>query len=197
MNRRRTDGAPQPPPPAVLAARARSEVLVSAEDVAAAVDRLAVHLAVDLADANPWMLAVMHGALPFAGALLPRLNFPLEVGYLHVGRYRDRTRGGALTWHAEPAYPVRDRTVVILDDVLDRGETLRELVRWAEQAGAFQVLTAVLVDKQVTGQRPLEADYVALSCPDRYLFGYGMDYQGYWRNLPAIHALPADLESGS
>src|SRR5690606_28513973 len=152
-------------------------------------------LALDLADANPLLLTVMHGALPFAGALLPRLAFPLEVGYLHVGRYRDATTGGRLVWHARPDYPMRGRTVLLVDDVLDRGETLAELVRWVREAGAGTVLSAVLVAKRIDEARPVEADYVALECPDRYLFGCGMDYKGYWRNLPAIYALPPDLES--
>ena len=182
-------------PPEVLAARARGELVASAEQVCVAVDRLAVRLALDLADANPLLLTVMHGALPFAGALLPRLAFPLEVGYLHVGRYRDATTGGRLVWHARPDYPMRERTVLLVDDVLDRGETLAELVRWVREAGAGTVRSAVLVAKRIEAARPVEADYVALECPDRYLFGCGMDYKGYWRNLPAIYALPPELES--
>lgn len=194
MTERAARGACQPPAE-VMAARARGELVVNAEQVAAAIDQVSVRLSVDLGDTNPMLLAVMHGALPFAGALLPRLNFALQVGYLHVGRYRDATTGGRLVWHAEPTYDLRGRVVVLVDDVLDRGETLAALVRWAEGAGAARVLSAVLVDKRVSGERPVQADYAALSCPDRFLFGCGMDYRGYWRNLPAIYALPADPES--
>jgi hypoxanthine phosphoribosyltransferase len=179
----------------VLAARARAELLVDADAVAAAIDRLSIRLSLDLQASNPLLLVVMHGALPFAGALLPKLDFPLQVGYLHVGRYRVATRGGELVWHAEPHYLVGGNTVLLLDDVLDRGDTLAELVRWAAGAGAQQVLTAVLVDKQVHVERQVQADYAALTCPDRYLFGCGMDYRGYWRNLPAIYGLPPELES--
>ena len=85
--------------------------------------------------------------------------------------------------------------LLLVDDVFDRGETLAAIVAWAEQAGAGRVLTSVLVDKQVEEPRPLRVDFAALSCPDRYLFGCGMDYQGYWRNLPAIYVLPEALES--
>lgn len=182
------------PPADVLAARARGELIAGAGDVSAAIDRVSVRLSVDLSGANPLLLTVMHGALPFAGALLPRLSFPLEVGYVHVGRYGDATRGGDLHWRARPDYEMRQRTVVLLDDVLDRGDTLAALVRWAEASGAERVLSAVLVEKRLEETRPVEADYVALVCPDRYLFGCGMDYRGYWRNLPAIYALPHALE---
>jgi hypoxanthine phosphoribosyltransferase len=184
------------PPPAVLAARRRAERLVSEAEVRAAIDRLSVQLAVRVGATNPWLLAVLQGALPFAGALTMALNFPLQLGYLHVERYRQATRGGTLAWQARPDYDLRDRTVILVDDVLDRGETLAALVAWAQAAGAREVLTAVLVDKAVDVERPVLADFVALRCPDRFLFGWGMDYQGYWRNLPAIYALPVDLESG-
>lgn len=181
-------------PADVLAARRRAELIVAAADVARAVDRVSVRLSLDYQEVDPLVLTVMHGALPFAGWLLGRLDFPLQVGYLHVGRYRHATRGGELQWHARPDYPVAGREVLILDDVLDRGTTLAALVDWAVAAGAARVATVVLVDKVVAVPRPLAADYVALRCPDRYLFGCGMDYRGYWRNLPAIYALPVDME---
>ena len=181
-------------PADVLAARARGEVLVSAEAVAAALDRLSVQLTLRLAEANPLLLTVMNGALPFAGSLLGRLTFPLEIGYVHVGRYRDALRGGELVWHAEPVQDLTDHTVVFLDDVLDEGKTLAALTEWAVAGGAREALTCVLVDKDIGRPRPLAADFAALTCPDRYLFGCGMDYRGYWRNLPAIYALPEALE---
>ncbi len=178
----------------MLAALARSTVLVERQAVTRAIDQLAVRVAIDLLDQNPLILAVMHGGLPFTAALIERLRCPLELGYLHVGRYADRTSGGALRWHATPDYSLRDRSVLICDDVLDRGDTLAALVDWARAAGARDVRSAVLVDKIIDAPKPVAATYVALHCPDRYLFGCGMDYQGYWRNLPEIRALPEELE---
>lgn len=175
-------------------ARARAEVLVDTDAVRRAIDRVSIRVSLDLQAANPLLLVVMHGGLPFAGELIRRLAFPLEYGYLHVGRYGTATRGGELRWHAQPSYDLTGRTVLLVDDVLDRGTTLAALREWARAGGAGQVLTAVLVDKRSTGARTEQADYAALVCPDRYLFGCGMDYQGYWRNLPAIYALPDDLE---
>lgn len=185
---------PAAAPPAILAARRRGELLVSPEAVAAAIDRVSVRLSLALQDTNPLLLTVMNGGVPFSGALLTRLNFPLETGYVHVGRYGDETRGGALRWHATPVVPLSGRTVLLVDDILDRGTTMAALVGWAEQAGASRVLSAVLVDKARDAPRPVEADYVALRCPDRYLFGWGLDFRGYWRNLPGIYALPRDME---
>lgn len=182
-----------PVPAAVRQARERAELLVAPMAVQRAIDQVAVRLALRLGQANPLLLVVMHGGLPFAAELLKRFAFPLELGYLDVGRYGAATRGGALRWFAEPRFTLAGRNVLVVDDVLDRGETLAAIRRWVVDAGAETVVTSVLVDKAVAGSRPVAADYAALVCPDRFLFGCGMDYQGFWRNLPGIYALPDAL----
>lgn len=182
-------------PAAVMAARRRAVVLVDAAEVQRAIDRVSVRLSLAVAADNPLVLVVMNGGLPYGAELLKRFSFPLQLGYVHVARYGTATRGGALSWLNQPDYVLTGRTVLLLDDVFDRGETLAAIVAWAEQEGAGRVLTSVLVDKQVDKPRPLHVDFSALSCPDRYLFGCGMDFRGYWRNLPAIYALPEELES--
>lgn len=178
-------------PPAVLAAREQGEVLFSQAEVVRAIDRLAVRLEVALAEENPLLVCVLNGGLPLTAALMQRLSFPLQMTYVHVGRYSDTTQGGELTWHAAPPVDIRDRHVLLVDDILDRGVTLALLRNWALEAPARAVSTVVLLDKTVSPARGIEADYAALTCPDRYVFGWGMDYQGYWRNLPDILALPA------
>lgn len=186
-------------PPEVLAARRRADEVFSAQSVRRAVDQLAVRMTLNLAERNPLLISVLEGGLPFTGALLQRLDFPLQTGHVHVGRYGDATEGGQLRWHAQPDFSVRDRCVVFVDDILDQGITLAHLRDWAIGEGAQEVLIAVLVDKQITTvqQRPVSADYVALHAPDRFLFGCGMDFKGYWRNLPAIYALPDDQQQSS
>ncbi len=163
--------------------------MVSRERVLAAIDRLAVRIDVAMADTNPLCLCVLQGGLPFAGALVRRLAFPLQLDCIHVASYGDATRAGDLEWLALPREPVAQRHVLLLDDVLDSGQTLKALVGWAHEQNAASVTTAVLVDKNVP-QRACEPDYRALDCPDRFLFGWGMDYRGYWRNLDAVYALP-------
>ena len=184
---------PVPVPVIVRQARERGVELVSAQAVQRAIDQVSVRLALRLQETNPLFLVVMHGALPYAGELFRRFAFPLEYGYLHASRYGGATRGGELQWHARPTQALTGRTVVLVDDILDRGETLATLRDWAMAAGAGVVLTTVLVDKTLAQPRPIAADFAALACPDRYLFGCGMDFHGYWRNLPAIYALPDDL----
>lgn len=178
----------------VLAARDRAEELVDARSVQFAIDQTALRIAVELRDANPIVMCVMKGGLPYTAELIKRFHFPLELSYVHVGRYDDTTEGGTLNWFARPIVDIAKRNVLIVDDVFDKGETLGALVAWATDEGANRVLTTVLVSKEVAEVARIEVDYVALRLPDRYLFGCGMDYRGYWRNLTSIYALHEDME---
>lgn len=176
----------------LLAARERAELLVPYADVVKAIDQVSVRLTLACAESNPLLLCVMQGGLAFAGALQQRLHFPLECDYLQVSRYGVGTSGNELQWRVEPQARLANRCVVLVDDVLDEGVTLAELQRWAQAQGASEVLSAVLVDKQIAAPRTTSADFVALQCPDRFLLGWGMDLAGYWRNLDGIYALPED-----
>ncbi len=171
-------------------ARQTAECLYTADEVTFAIDRLAVRLAVALADEHPLLLCVLNGGLPFTAALMQRMQIPLTLSYVHVGRYGDATRGRELTWHAYPQEDLKGRHVVLVDDILDEGITLAALEAWCLEAGAGAVTTAVLMEKGEGGR----ATYAALPCPDRYVFGWGMDFEGHWRNLPAIYALDESME---
>lgn len=166
-----------------------AELIASAEAVQDTLARLAKEIGTDVGKTFPLVLAVMGGAVVFAGQLLPRLAFPLEFDYLHVTRYRGKTSGGAIEWRVLPGQNVVGRTVLVLDDILDEGETLAAVRDKLLELGAAKVLTAVLTDKQNHLNKPIRADYVGLQVPDRYVFGCGMDVYGLWRNLPAIYAL--------
>ena len=166
-----------------------AELIASADVIQKTLERLADEIARDMGDTTPLVLAVMGGAVVFAGQLLPRLAFPLEFDYLHVTRYRGKTSGGAIEWRVLPGQNVVGRTVLVLDDILDEGATLAAVRDKLLELGASKVLTAVLTDKQNGLNKPIRADYVGLNVPDRYVFGCGMDVYGMWRNLPAIYAL--------
>ena len=168
---------------------ASAEILFSAEEVSKAVSCVAQEITEKLGDTTPLLLCVMTGGVPFAADLMSQLDFPLEFDYLHVTRYGQETAGGALSWRSAPWTSVKDRTVIVLDDILDEGVTLAAIVDRVTELGAKACYTAVATDKQNGKQKPLKADFVALSVPDRFLFGYGMDVRGMWRNLPAIYAM--------
>lgn len=168
---------------------AEADLICTAEKSALAVRRVAAEISARLAASNPLVLAVMGGAVVFVGNLLPQLGFPLDFDYLHVSRYRDTTHGGQLAWVREPGSEVAGRTVLVVDDILDEGITLAGIRRYLLQQGATEVLTAVFADKNTGRAKPVAADFVGVTLPDRYVFGYGMDIKGAWRNLPAVYAM--------
>jgi hypoxanthine phosphoribosyltransferase len=151
-----------------------------------------VRLAIRLDGTDPIVMCVMNGGLILTAELLLRLHFPLEVSYLHATRYDNATTGGDLSWRVLPGPEVAGRTVLLVDDVLDAGHTLAAIVAQLHLLGAQRVITAVLVEKDVVRATPVRLDEAALRCPNRYLFGHGMDYRGHWRNLAGIYALPDD-----
>nr|WP_019364866.1 hypoxanthine-guanine phosphoribosyltransferase [Pseudomonas luteola] len=170
---------------------AEADCLFDESQVEAAIGKVAEAITADLADRNPVMFCVMNGGLIFAGKLATKLNFPLEMSYLHATRYRNQTTGGELFWKAKPEISFIDRDVLIVDDILDEGHTLNAIIEFCKHAGAKAVHTAVLIDKDHDRKAVLglKATYSGLSCIDRYIFGYGMDYKGYWRNAPGIYAV--------
>ncbi|WP_136063910.1 hypoxanthine-guanine phosphoribosyltransferase [Modicisalibacter radicis] len=167
-----------------------ADCLITQSQVERALDRMAEAITDRLGDKLPVFYCVMNGGLITTGHLLTRLGFPLEVDYLHATRYRGGTRGGELFWRVSPEVPMAGRHVVIVDDILDEGATLAAILAYCREAKAASISTAVLVDKRHERKAApdLKADYCGLEVEDRYVFGFGMDYKGYWRNAPGIFA---------
>ena len=166
-----------------------AELVHDNQTVEQAFDRMAAELHADVGAENPILMCVMNGGLIPLGQLLPRLKFLLRVDYLHATRYRERTYGTQLEWKQHHSCALDGETVVVVDDILDEGYTLEAIEAHCLAAGAKRVLTAVLIEKEHDRGAGFVADYVGLMAPDKYLFGYGMDYKGYWRNADGIYAL--------
>ena len=169
--------------------RREADCLWTQQQVEQALDRMAAGLTQRIASSHPLLLTVMNGAVIPMGYLLTRLEFPLQVDYVHATRYGEQLSGGALEWIASPRIALEQRTVVIVDDIHDEGGTLHALQQWAQQQGAEEVVTVTLVTKQHERKIAPPSDFNALTVPDRYVFGFGMDYKGYLRNMPGIYAL--------
>jgi hypoxanthine phosphoribosyltransferase len=176
---------------------AKSTCIYTSNEVEAAIDRMAINIHKAVHDKNPIILCVMIGGMVPTGNLLPRLDFPLEVDYVHATRYRSGLRGGELTWLVKPRTDLSGRTVVIVDDILDGGVTLKGIVDYVQQQNAKEVLTAVLVDKhhKRVENGLQDADFVGLTIDDHYIFGYGMDYHEYLRNAPGIYMVAPEHEA--
>lgn len=169
-----------------------SEILFTADEVNAATTKVARELNRDYADKNPLVLGVMGGAVVFAGQMMPQLEFPMDFDIVQASRYGEATVGTHLTWRVTPRDNVKGRHVLLLDDILDEGITLAAIVELLKSQGAASVECAVFCVKdygaEKNAQKPLQAKYVGLTVPNRFIFGYGMDVSGAWRNLPAIWA---------
>lgn len=166
----------------------RASCLYTKEQVDAALDRMASEMNEVLAEKNPIILCVMIGGLVPVGNLLPRLDFPMELHYVHATRYRGEIRGGDLHWKASPTFSIEGRVVVVIDDILDGGLTLAAILNYCHEHGAGEVYSAVLVDKHHVRENggTEKADFTGLTVDDHYIFGYGMDYNEYLRNAPGI-----------
>ena len=175
---------------------AKATCLYSKREIEAALDKMATEISYKLAHTNPIFLCVVVGGIVPLGNLLPRLDFPLEVDYVHATRYGKNTVGKEITWKAKPEIDMQKRTVVVVDDILDGGITLEAIIKHCKEEGAANIFSAVLVEKQdarLSGglQQP---DFCGLSVPNRYVFGYGMDYKGYLRNAPGIYMVDPQHE---
>ena len=170
-----------------------AEELFDKETVQAAVSRMADSLNDRFGDPSkqefPLVLGVMGGAVVFTGNLLPQLTFPLEFDYIHVSRYGDEDKGGEVVWKVVPRSNVSGRTVIVLDDILDEGETLAHVKQRLLDMGAKEVILAVFADKAIGKAKPVKADIVGITIPNRFVVGFGMDAYGYWRNLPGLWAI--------
>jgi hypoxanthine phosphoribosyltransferase len=161
------------------------QVETALDDMAAAINRM-------LAGTNPLVLCVLNGGIVAAGKLLTRLKMPLNIDSINATRYQNQTSGGVIEWVLKPGTPLKDRTILIIDDILDEGITLTAIKDYCLEQGAIAVYCAVLVDKLLAHDKPIRADFVGLQIENRYLFGYGMDYKGYLRNAAGIYACNGD-----
>ena len=171
-----------------------AELIYTFDQISAALQQLAENLNVKMSGTNPVVLCVMNGALVFCGHLLTRLTFQCELDYVHASRYGNSTQGDKLEWITYPVTDLQDRAVLLLDDILDEGITLKAIEKYCYSQGASHVEKAILFHKKHDRCCiELSEENVALTVDDRYVFGFGMDYEGSYRYLDSIYALKEAL----
>lgn len=166
-----------------------ADLICPAEEAQAALKRLSQEITAELGDKHPLILSVMGGAVIFTGQLLPLLEFPLDFDYIHVTRYGNQTQGGELEWKVPPKADVAGRVVLVLDDILDEGHTLAAIRDKVLAMGATAFYSAMFSEKETGREKPITANFTGVRLPNRYVFGFGMDVHGAWRNLPAVYAV--------
>ncbi len=179
-------------PELIREVQAHSTLLYSETEVIQAIDNMAMIMQKELENTNPIILTVMNGGLFLASELCLRLHFPLQMDYIHATRYHGEVSGASIHWKREPSLPLKDRIVVVLDDILDGGITLKAITDYCHGKGAKKIYTAVLMDK-INARLPeglVKADFTGIEEKNNaYVYGFGLDYHNYLRNIPAIYVV--------
>jgi len=167
----------------------KSSVIYSEIEIKTVIQNIADQVNQTIKTDDLYVLCVMNGALIFAGQLLPRLEKNIKYSYIHATRYAASLTGGPIHWLVKPSKDIEGKTVLILDDILDEGITLREIVTTCEAMKAKAIYTAVLFDKDIVKEKSYIPNFIGLKVPNRFVFGYGLDCKGLGRNLPHLYAL--------
>ncbi|MDJ0881353.1 MAG: hypoxanthine-guanine phosphoribosyltransferase [Gammaproteobacteria bacterium] len=169
----------------------QAQQLFDQPQVDEAIKTLADQLKPDLEEQFPLLLCVMNGGLYLTGQLMRLWNFPMTVDYVHATRYRLATLGRDVLWKAYPQNSLKDRHVIIVDDIFDQGFTLEEVKSYCLKQGAKKCTSVFLIRKTHNRKKAdIEADFCALECDDFYVYGSGMDFHSHFRNLPGVFAVP-------
>lgn len=170
--------------------RNAADCVHDATAVQRAYDQLANAIRREYTKKNPLLLCVLIGGLVPTAEIIRRLDFAFELDYIHATRYRGATSGGGLIWKRQPDPAIAGREVLVIDDILDEGHTLvairRSLLEFKPASLKVAVLAEKLHDRRAAGA---QAEFIGLQVEDRYVFGCGMDYKGYFRQLPGIYAV--------
>ena len=167
-----------------------SECIYTESQINKSIAELAKKIEEKIYPLNPLVMPILDGAVMFSAALLKHFSFPFDVDYMHLTRYRGKTVGSSLEWKKKPTAAIENRDVVIVDDIFDEGYTLSEAAHYCKNKNAKSVLTVVLALKEHNRSfNNTLPDYYALKVPDRYVFGFGMDYKNNYRDLTSIYAL--------
>ena len=164
-------------------------VSIPEAEVLKAVDRVAEKMNVDLDGKNPLFLIVLNGAFMFASDLLKRVEVPAQLSFVKVASYSGTCSTGNITELIGLKEDVTGRTVVIIEDIVDSGRTMHGMVEKLKSMGVGELRIATLFFKPEALKYDLKIDYVAMNIPNDFIVGYGLDYDGYGRNLRDIYTL--------
>ncbi len=173
-----------------------SDKLFTLTEVELAVKELSKKINKELADRELVVITIMQGGLVFSGMLIPYLSSPLQLDYAQFSRYGNEEAGGQIKMIKRPSLSLEDKIILLVDDICDRGGTLKSAKELCDDIGAKEVFAAVLAKKNLSEKSTSLIDHTfklfyALEVPDRFVFGMGMDVKGYFRNAAGIYAVPS------
>jgi hypoxanthine phosphoribosyltransferase len=169
------------------------KVLVSEDDIQKAAVTLGAQLAKDYQDKNPLLLGILRGSVPFMAELIKRIDTHINIDFMTVSSYHGGTKSsGEVKMIMDLDTPVNDRDVLIVEDIIDTGRTLKYLKGLLELRGA-RVKIATLLDKPEGRVVDIEPDYKCFTIPNEFVVGFGLDYDNHYRNLPYVGVLKPEV----
>ena len=169
-------------------------VLITTEQIQQRLTELAQEISPEFRDRPLTIVGVLTGSLMFIADLVRRLEMPLRIGLIQASSYRGKTTtAGELHIDPDILADVRGRHVLLLDDILDTGQTLKHLVQHLHDQGALSVKVGVLLRKQGRQVHQVRVDFVGFEIPDEFVVGYGLDFNDEYRQLPHIAVLPREM----
>ena len=162
---------------------------ISEEDVMQAVHSVAEKMNEDLKNDNPLFICVLNGAFMFASDLMKHINFPCEITFIKLSSYEGIYSTGAVKEILGLNESVVGRNVVIIEDIVDTGVTMERILESLSSKGVKSVKIATFLQKPAALTRNIEVDYVGIKIPNEFIIGYGLDYDGYGRNMKAIYTV--------
>lgn len=162
---------------------------IPASDIKRAVWTMAEKINRDLKDKNPLMVCILNGSFMFSADLMKLISFPCQISFVKLASYEGLGSSGKVKELIGFNEELKGRTVVLLEDIVDTGITVENSVRQLKETGAAEVIVATLLFKPEACKRDVKLDYVGLEIPNDFIVGYGLDYNGYGRNLPDIYSL--------
>ena len=165
-----------------------SKKIISNEECMSSIKKISNELTSELCNKFPIVITVMNGALIFSGNLIPLLKFPLQCDYIHATRYNDSTLGkDTVVFKSKPTIDLTNRTILILDDILDEGITMKCINEFIAEQGAKEIINCFLFKKDISRKIQFSNIYYGIKVPNKYIFGMGMDVKGLWRNMLDIY----------
>jgi hypoxanthine phosphoribosyltransferase len=173
-------------------------VLISQAEIEKRIKQLARRIEADYAGRELMIVPLLTGTVLFLADLIRHLGLPLRLDFMGVSSYGQGTTSGRLVITKKLRLDVAGRDVLIVDDILDTGRTLRRITGMMKRLGPRSLRVCVLLDKKARRVEPIEADYVGFEIPDEFVVGYGLDFAEKYRNLPFVGVLkPEFYRSGS
>jgi hypoxanthine phosphoribosyltransferase len=170
-----------------------AQVLITDEMLARRIKRLAREIERDFRGRDMVIVSLLNGTVMFLGDLIRHLSLPLRLDFMRVSSYGKGTESGDLVFTKELRLDVRGRDVLLVDDILDTGKTVRRVVEKLCLLGPRRIKVCVLLDKPSRRVEKVKADYVGFEIPDSFVVGYGLDYAEKYRNLPFVGVLRPEM----